>query len=374
MKIDAKMNFGNLARVFEKLGLRLLDPESIRARGKARAETRVRRAQARHQESLIDAQLKKDKERISTGAARATRSGRLVSVSKTAAIEHQVATDIVTRGGRPQKGTSDLVMKQHLQNQSVDSLERFLKMRTTGRLAEEISEHFTDDEDAQTKIPDDFINSWKEGVERSDDDQTLRLLWARLLLGECESPGKFSKRTITTLHLLSSDEAKTLAKVGPLVTCGGFIAREDDMLMDFNSIAPYKVFSGQTFLKDADLSYSAFSALETIGMISGSSSLGHHNVIQQMQHDQGRVWLLDFCRKKLLIGYTDKPCEPIKIPSYLLTHEGRAILSLGDFMPNNEYVSVFSRLLKDRGAIRVTLADIISSSSEGFHTAPEMEI
>lgn len=76
----------------------------------------------------------------------------------------------------------------------------------------EYAESYTDDIKEYNKPSDEFINNYTSAVEEVNDDEILRM-FGKVLAGEMESPGKFSKKTLSILKNMNSDDAKAFEKL-----------------------------------------------------------------------------------------------------------------------------------------------------------------
>ena len=60
-----------------------------------------------------------------------------------------------------------------------------------------------------------FPSRFLQGAKHSYED-SIRLMWAKILSGEMESPGRFSQRTLIALESMSSNELRDFQKLGTL--------------------------------------------------------------------------------------------------------------------------------------------------------------
>ena len=333
------------ARVVEaglRLGLELYDPDKIRRRGEARAEVRLRSAEVRRREALLDAQLRHEIHDIQTGRAKLTGGGRLALANKShKAAEGSLLSDTGEKGMGAAGKLNEMLEKTKLVDQ-VERLWRLLALRSVMRLVEEEAEAIDRTAKGDGKIEQEFLFAWKEGAERCPDDDVMRRLWARLLLAEVDEPGSGSLRTMHTLRHMSIADAHLCAKVGPLAVDKSYIARDTDLLIEFKGPAYPKAFSGQDFLARAGLTYGNLAYLEDILLLSGLSAIGlFFQTSQGGQFNGEPAAAINFHHSALIVTLKADTL-PLKFPGINITRVGRQILGLGDFESEESYVKMFA--------------------------------
>lgn len=105
-------------------------------------------------------------------------------------------------------------------------------------------------------------------------DEDMQTLWAKLLAGELNSPGNYSKRTINFISLMSKDEAKIFTEF-----CR-YVIQFDD-----KDIKPV-IFLDKDFFKNRYLvTYENLLKLSSIGLFSTSSQFGYKHDISPELND-----------------------------------------------------------------------------------------
>jgi hypothetical protein len=114
------------------------------------------------------------------------------------------------------------------------------------------------------KMEDDWIINFFDKSRLISDEQ-MQTLWSRLLAGEANQPGKFSKRTIDMLASLDKSDAELFSKI-----CS-FVANIDGLTpLIYNTDAP--------IYKNYGVNFDSLIHLENIGLIHYNSLRGYSQV------------------------------------------------------------------------------------------------
>lgn len=179
----------------EKLLFRPLAVKDILAQGHARTEVLRNRL-------LQLEQAKYDATRLQKGEIRVLPNGGIIELQP-------CTSEVMLSGDLPNRiePTFDIksLTREAQQRDGIDSIKRHINLNVSLALAEsEIlnsTENYTEE-----PVSDDWLHRWKEYAQ-SVSEEKFQLLWAKILAGEVHSPGRFSLRTLQTLHNLSPDEA-----------------------------------------------------------------------------------------------------------------------------------------------------------------------
>lgn len=320
--------------IVERLGVGLASPYQIKREGLAQAEVR------RH-EKLLDAQTTRDIEDIRSGKKVFGPDNKLIAKQPTPSAEASTSTP-----GRkepyfiPPETSSELI--RHARNEAAfDSTRRILNLRAIAHLTEEELGKASQSS-ASSTVDDDWLTRWKVGASDVSDEQ-MRALWAKLLAGEVSTPGRFSLRTVDLLRNLNKSDAEKIA------ICASF-ALEDFIVYD-----QIQRFAG------ADLSYARFLELEEIGILNGVP--GHLSTSMNIPHwhdDKDNILIRTYGARAILIQCRNEH-KTIKLPIYNITGVGRDILSLGTFVPNEDYLAFVAKRIKAQGC-EVAVGDLHSPS------------
>ena len=154
------------------------------------------------------------------------------------------------------KATADLAVTE----QQRRSISRFV--REESQKQENIEDvtakalpHVQDDSRPED-IEEDWITHFFDRC-RLTSDKEMQELWARILAGEANSPGAFSKRTVNLVATLDKEEAAAFTKL-----CG--------FAWDVKGLTPLIYDAHEALHQNASLSFSVLNHLTTIGLISHS--------------------------------------------------------------------------------------------------------
>ena len=177
-------------------------------------------------------------------------------------------------------------------------------------------------ESNEKTVEDDWIVRFTSIV-KDISDKDMQRVWAKILAGEIEKPGRFSLRTLDVIRNLSQVEATTFQKITPYViqTAGDhFITNESSMY------EKYGITFGDLIL------------LDECGLI---SSTGLVSMTRTIAGEQG---LIAYTKEKMLL--LDKAQSfPIKVTFgiHSLTNAGKELFQIIDTTPNEEYFLDFTK-------------------------------
>ena len=155
--------------------------------------------------------------------------------------------------------------------------------------------------------------------------EDMQNIWARILAGEVESPGRTSLRTLDTLKNMAKKDAVKFKDI-----CN-FVFNNDFIFYDNSA----KAFGS--------LNYSNLLHLQDCGLVNVGPSL----VKEFRLNNQMEIPLM--CQNFILvITRNSDPIEVLKIPDVLLTSAGRELSSFVQSSMHMEYLRAFSAFLKTK--------------------------
>ena len=120
-------------------------------------------------------------------------------------------------------------------------------------------------------IDDDWVANFF-GKARITSDSQMQLLWSRILAGEANSPGSYSKRTVNVVSELSKEEAGLFSSL-----CGFYV--------DFGSVKDVLVFDLEDHIYASHrIRFDAINRLSEIGLIEYSHLTGF--VLKKVKPDR----------------------------------------------------------------------------------------
>lgn len=168
-------------------------------------------------------------------------------------------------------------------------------------------------------VDEDWVFAFCEHSQDISDEQ-MQEVWARILAGEVEKPGSFSKRTLQAVRVLSSNEAHLFKRCCPFVWNGE--AQEDKVL-------PI-IFTGNEGEPSsrAELTFSDLQILQAAGlMFAGSFSVTHPSNLYHIEYF-GNRYLLTLRQQKVI---------QFRVGKALFTDTGKELLQMFKPEPDREY-------------------------------------
>ena len=156
--------------------------------------------------------------------------------------------------------------------------------------------------------------------------EDLQKIYAKILAGEVESPGRTSLRTLDTLRNMTKIDAELFKGICNLV------------------IQQDCVFFDESYLKNFDdLSYSKLIHLQDCGLVTIQSFL-----TRQITVGENKECALPYLDGALLIAGVQGASEVLGIPVALLTTAGRELFRIVDCTPHWGYLRTFSKFLESK--------------------------
>ena len=165
-----------------------------------------------------------------------------------------------------------------------------------------------------------YINSVQD-VSSED----LRKIWAKILAGEVESPGRTSLRTLDTLRNMTKRDAEMFSDICPFIIGDGFVFY-DNSVKDLSALA----LSNLLHLQDCDL----------VNFESGLESV--------RQWAEENYIVLDLQSGALVVTSNGAPGGPLRIPVVRLTSSGRELGRLSPQTVSMDYLRAFSKFLMSK--------------------------
>ena len=171
--------------------------------------------------------------------------------------------------------------------------------------------------------------------------EDMQKIWARILAGEVETPGRTSLRTLSILRDMSQDDAWKFSELMEFrisnFILGEFAQQVVNKRLDTSFLA----------IVDMGLAYSSMVAAPSIKLSSdGSYRREHHRHLLSIEGPPG------------------SEVSSMELEATLLTPAGRELAGFCNHEPNIEYLSRFARYLESRGC-SLKLAPIVSIAPDG---------
>ena len=154
----------------------------------------------------------------------------------------------------------------------------------------------------------------------------MQKLWARILAGEVESPGRTSLRTLDTLRNMTKSDAETFKVIS------GFVINND-----------FVFYNVSQAIVDGPLAYNNMLHLQDCGLVNVGP-----NLVKSIKWLDATQRVLRFHLGAIMIDKGPDDSEEIEIPEVLLTTAGRELCRLIPTTFQLEYLQGFSTFLKTK--------------------------
>ncbi len=162
----------------------------------------------------------------------------------------------------------------------------------------------------------------------------LRQIWARILAGEVESPGRTSLRTLDTLRNMTKRDAEMFRDICDFVLMHGDIFHNDSV----DRFTPLK-YGYVTHLQECGLIRPARDAVRIVHLTDGGIAFTSHAI------------------NLLIMGKTQDNGE-LRIPVLMLTSAGSELYRFVQCKPPEDYLQAFSAFLKSNDCELFCLEEI----------------
>jgi hypothetical protein len=163
-------------------------------------------------------------------------------------------------------------------------------------------------------------------------DEDMQALWSKILAGEANKPGSFSRRTI---HF-----AATLEKTGAdLITEAANFSITDR----YNGKIIYRI---PQYLANAGLTFAKLLDLEDMGILNGVQSGALSYMYAYETHGSDNIVPLNYNGKKTILIHKYEVENTLVLPAYLISRIGTELFRLGEFAVDDGYVIACARDIK----------------------------
>lgn len=179
------------------------------------------------------------------------------------------------------------------------------------------------------QIEDDWIANFFDRC-RLISDEEMQNLWARVLAGEANAPGKYSKRTVNLLAGLDKADAETFAKV---CSFGVMLRKLTPLIYDIQ----HKIYTSQ------GVTFISLSHLESIGLIHLEILTGYAFA------GLGQEGFIDYYGTPVWIGFNKPEQNDIKLGHVMLTQAGEQLALICGSQPVEGFVEYLREKWKGFG-------------------------
>ena len=180
-------------------------------------------------------------------------------------------------------------------------------------------------------VEDDWIANFFDKCRLISDEQ-MQSLWARILAGEANAPGKFSKRTVNLLGSLDKEDATLFSKV-----CG--------FTLLIGQLVPFIYELNHKIYNDAGIYFHTLDHLESAGLI-------HLEPISGYGRKGSRTTVAQYFGTPVLIEFPEEPKREVYqlgVGHVILTKAGSELASLSGAQPREGFVDYLKEYWKRFG-------------------------
>ena len=157
--------------------------------------------------------------------------------------------------------------------------------------------------------------------------EDLQKIYAKILAGEVESPGRTSLRTLEVLRNMTKRDAEQFQVICNFVLYGEFVFYDARSVAEFNA-----------------LGYNNILHLQDCGLINMGPV-----ITMAAQSDGNEPIVLHYQRGLLLATRTEGASKGLEIPGYLLTSAGKELYRIAQCTLHEGYLRLLSEFLRSKG-------------------------
>ena len=182
----------------------------------------------------------------------------------------------------------------------------------------------------------------------------MQWIWARILSGEVETPGRTSLHALSILRNMNQRDAKLFANVARFVI-GDFVFNDDEYVSKIDDFP----------------NLSTILHLSSHGLMSTGAGLQRHFSFMDMIGSKHRTAVIHGETIFVMLATTNKT---FMLPTYLLTPSGKQLYDNLGATIDESYLHVFSKYLKEKAGVELAMAPIIERSSDHFRHGPLIDV
>ena len=168
--------------------------------------------------------------------------------------------------------------------------------------------------------------------------EDMQKIWARLLAGEVESPGRTSLRTLDTLRNMTKKDAEMFKDIGDFVIQGSFLFWERAFVQQYSS-----------------LNYNNFLHLQDCSLVNAIPDL-----VREIRWRDAKDHILFSDGGTLMLVRNQGAKETLEIPVVLLTTAGKELIRFAQCTLNQQYLQTFSEFLQSKNCQLFYLEDAVA--------------
>lgn len=192
--------------------------------------------------------------------------------------------------------------------------------------------HLKEEEAKPEKVEDDWINDFF-GMCRNVSDEGMRAVWARVLAGEFNNPGGYSRRTLRILQDFDKEDAEILAKFKGL------------SIFMYGRYVPI-VENKHDYLRRFGVIWLDLSHLEDIGV-------GRLDATGVSWEAKVPIMEFRYFDKKIALDFNQPPSNYVPLGNVFWSKTGQELLSICEAEPNDDFLKYLMQTWKGLGTFTV---------------------
>jgi hypothetical protein len=163
------------------------------------------------------------------------------------------------------------------------------------------------------KVENDWITNFFDKCRLISDDE-MQIIWSKILAGESNAPGKFSKRTIDLLASMDKNDAELFAKL-----CSYCFNLDEKLLLIYDC--------DNNIYNENGINFSSVTHLESIGLIKYEHLTGY---IRKGFSQKGYISYYD---EKLWVEFPNPSNNEVNIGNAIFTQTGKQLSKVCEAVP-----------------------------------------
>lgn len=181
--------------------------------------------------------------------------------------------------------------------------------------------------------------------------EDMQAIWAKILAGEVETPGRTSLHTLAVLKNMSRQDAELFGNVTQFVFLNSILFGDRKLDKRLDAISGYPSF--------ADVI-----KLESYGLLKQGTNVFQRNLHMKSGRHVTRI------KDVVYIVSTDSGVDKFAFPAHPLTPQGKELNDLIGRDINYRYLREIARYARDHGGFQIERAQIIKESGDYVRHAP----
>jgi len=218
-----------------------------------------------------------------------------------------------------------------------------LQQRAFHRLIDEEAKHqanmelitekaigYLEDDAKPEQMENDWISNFFDKCRLISDDE-MQSLWAKVLAGEANEPGRYSKRTVNFVASMSKTEARLFTKLCSFVWLIG---------MEFVCII--KGYENEIYKKNG-IKFDSLVHLDEIGLITFDFTKTFH------KEGFPKIWKIFYHNTPIIINFEKEEGNRLHTGNVLLSQMGKELVPIAGSEPIPEYLDYVIDYWKEKG-------------------------